>query len=357
MKAAVYYGKGDVRIENVAEPEPAPGELLLEVHAAGICGTDLGEYVHGPMSYAVGGHPVTGHSGPLIPGHEFSGRVVGVGRDVMSFEIGSVVTTGAGVSCGTCFQCLLGRTNLCLDYSTIGLHRHGGLAQYCAVPERICLDIAPYHLDEDTAALAQPMAIAAHSLRRGRPEPGDDVLVLGAGGIGAFLIYAAAQMGARVTVVDIDQRRLELAGKLGASELFDGHEDIGQQAAEAGFRPAVVYEVTGMPTVLQQALAALTPGGRLVVVGLQSEAQLLDWRDLTLSEIEIVGTNAHVCAVDLPEALRLLSQRGGRWNDVAPVVLALHELVPQGLEPMAQGTSRRIKTLLDPWESSTRERS
>jgi (R,R)-butanediol dehydrogenase/meso-butanediol dehydrogenase/diacetyl reductase len=357
VKAAVYYGKGDVRVEDVAEPEPGPGELLLEVHAAGICGTDLGEYVHGPMSYAVGGHPVTGHSGPLIPGHEFSGRVVGVGHGVERFEIGALVATGAGISCGACFQCLRGKTSLCLSYSTIGLHRHGGLAQYCAVPEEICRDVTPYGLDEDTAALAQPMAIAVHSLRRGRPMSGDEVLVLGAGGIGAFLVYAAAQIGTRVGVVDLDEHRLELARALGASEVIDGREDIAQQAREKGFRPDVVYEVTGMPRVLRQALAVLPPGGRLVIVGLQSEPQPLAFRDLTLEEIEIVGTNAHTCAVDLPEALRLLGLRGGTWNDVAPVVLTLDELVPQGLEPMARGASDRVKTLLDPWGASARDRS
>jgi (R,R)-butanediol dehydrogenase/meso-butanediol dehydrogenase/diacetyl reductase len=357
LKAALYYGKGDVRVEDVAEPEPGPGELMLEVHAVGICGTDLDEYVHGPKSYAVSGHPVTGHTGPLIPGHEFSGRVVDVGPGVERFEIGALVATGAGISCGACYQCLRGRTSLCVNYSTLGLHRHGGLAQYCAVPEQTCLDVSPYELDEDTAALAQPMAIAVHSLRRGRPEPGDQVLVLGAGGIGAFLVYAAAQLGARVGVVDIDDRRLALAGALGATELFDGREDLAEQTSAKGFRPDVVYEVTGLPAVLRQGLAVLPPGGRIVVVGLQPEPHPVALRDLTLEEIEIVGTNAHTCAVDLPEALRLLGARGGTWSDVAPVVLALDELVERGLEPMARGASDRIKTLLDPWAASARERS
>src|SRR5437899_6048129 len=185
MRAAVYHGAGDIRIEDVPDPAPAEDELLLEIHAVGICGTDVGEFVHGPMSYAVAGHPVTGHRGPLIPGHELTGRVVARGERAGDFELGAVVASGAGISCGECFQCRAGRTNLCLRYSTVGLQRNGGLAQFCNVPAATCVDVAPYGLDEETAALAQPMAIGVHSMRRGRINPGEDAVVIGAGGIGA----------------------------------------------------------------------------------------------------------------------------------------------------------------------------
>lgn len=352
----MFHGQCDVRVENVPEPEPSAADLVLEVHAAGICGTDLSEYVHGPRSYAIVGHSVTRHVGPLIPGHEFSGRVVSIGADVSGFELGSIVATGAGISCGDCFQCLSGRTNLCLHYTTVGLHRHGGLAQYCAVAAKTCLDVSPYGLDEETAALAQPMAIAVHSLRRGRPSSGDAVVVFGAGGIGAFLIYAAAEMGARIAVVDIDPLRLAIAQRLGAAEVFDGRRDLRQQMEEINLRPMVVYEVTGVPAVLDQALSLVTPGGRLVVVGLQPEPHPLPLRELTLNEIEVIGTNAHACSVDLPEALRLLGQRGGTWSDLAPAVLPLDELVSHGLEPMARGDAHQVKTLIDPWATASRGR-
>src|SRR2546425_12434082 len=105
MKAAVYYGARDIRVEDVPDPAPAPGELLLEIHAAGICGTDVGEYVHGPVSYAVDGSSATGHRGRLIPGHELSGRVLAVGAGAGEFPVGAVVASGAGISCGACFQC------------------------------------------------------------------------------------------------------------------------------------------------------------------------------------------------------------------------------------------------------------
>src|SRR3954451_14439930 len=169
MRAAVYHGAGDIRVERLDDPAPGPGDLLLEIHAVGICGTDVGEYVHGPVSYRLDG-------GTIVPGHELAGRGGAAGREVDGFAAGAVVASGAGISCGECFQCRAGRTNLCLRYSTVGLHRNGGVAQFCAVPSSTCLDVAPYGLDEQVAALAQPMAIAVHSMRRGRPGPGEDAV-------------------------------------------------------------------------------------------------------------------------------------------------------------------------------------
>jgi (R,R)-butanediol dehydrogenase/meso-butanediol dehydrogenase/diacetyl reductase len=213
-------------------------------------------------------------------------------------------------------------------------------------------------LDEETAALGQPMAIAVHSFRRGRLEQGDDAVVIGAGGIGAFLVYAAAEAGARVAVVDLSPERLELASRLGAAVTIDASAGapLAESLAEAGVRPLVVYEVTGAGAVLLEALDVVLPGGRVVVVGLQPEPQTIDLRRLTLTETELVGTNAHVCGVDLPEALRLLASRGTAWADVAPLVLSLDELVDDGLRPLAAGRATRVKTLIDPWARTRRER-
>jgi (R,R)-butanediol dehydrogenase / meso-butanediol dehydrogenase / diacetyl reductase len=358
VKAAVYHGAGDIRIEDVPEPSPGPGELLLEIHAAGVCGTDVGEYVQGPASYAVNGHPVTGHRGPLIPGHELAGRVVARGAGAERFPEGCLVASGAGISCGECFQCRAGRTNLCLQYWTVGLHRDGALAQFCAVPASTCVDVAAYGLDEETAALAQPMAIAVHSMRRGRLEPGDEALVIGAGGIGAFLAFAAARLGARVTVVDVSVERLELASALGADELIRPEPGVRLRDAlsEQGVTHPVVYEASGSAAALDEAMDVLPSGARLVVIGLQAQPRLVDLRRLTLAEVEYIGTNAHVCDRDLPEALSLLAQRGSTWSDVAPVVLPLHELTTGALEPMAEGRSATVKTLVDPWATARRER-
>jgi (R,R)-butanediol dehydrogenase / meso-butanediol dehydrogenase / diacetyl reductase len=333
---------------------------VLEVHAAGICGTDASEYAGGPIQYPIETrHPVTGHTGPMIPGHEVCGRVVGRGASVTDLAEGELVVSGAGISCNSCRRCRTGHTNLCLRYATIGLQRHGGLAQYCAVPASTCVRVAPFELSEDTAALAQPMAIAHHSMTRGQPAAGQQVLVIGAGGIGAFLTFALAQLGTDVLVADLRSERLDTASALGATNTVQAQEPTAlvDEVRNRGHQPVVVYEVTGTLEGLDAARALIEPGGRIVAVGLHHQPRLVNLRALTLDEISIVGTMAHVCARDLPAALVLLRQRDRPWTDVAPVALALDRLVPDGIIPLVEGRSPRIKTLIDPWAVEDRPTS
>lgn len=357
MRAAVYHGRGDLRVENVTIPDPAAGELLLEVHSAGVCGTDAAEFTKGPMMFPIDEpHLVTGHMGPLVPGHEFGGRVVAIGAEVEAFDIGQLVACGAGISCGTCALCRAGRTSLCVRYATVGLQRNGGLARYCAVPASVCLEVGSLGLTDDGAALVQPMSIAVHAMRRGGPEPGSDVVVIGVGGVGAFLVFALHQTGAHVVAVDLDPDRLSIAANLGASAVVQAsvEEPLATTLRHHSVEPAIVYEVSGSTAGLSGALDTATPGGRVVTVGLHETPQQVDVRALTLRELEVVGTNAHVFAADVPEAARLVAAREDPWDDVAPVALPLEDLVESGLLPLADRRSTRIKSLFDPSATTAR---
>jgi (R,R)-butanediol dehydrogenase/meso-butanediol dehydrogenase/diacetyl reductase len=198
-----------------------------------------------------------------------------------------------------------------------------------------------------------------HSLRQGRPRPGDLVAVIGVGGVGAFLVHAAREMGTRVVAVDIDERRLEIATALGAEATVraDREEPLAPQVSAVAGPFAVVYEVTGVASALTAAFELVEPRGRIVAIGLGSEPVALDVRTLTLSEQELVGTNAHVFAADFAEGARLVATRSAGWADIAPVALPLDQLVDQGLRPMAERRSERIKTLVDPWSAEVRTRS
>ena len=154
--------------ESIPEPgEPGAGEVLLRVLRASICGTDASEYAYGPRLVPLTiPHPGSGRVGPVVLGHEFIGRVVAVGEDVDGIRPGDRVVPGAGVSCGSCPWCTAGRTNLCAGYYTLGLQADGGLAEARALPARICLPV-PDACGDDAAAMAQPLAVALHAVRRG----------------------------------------------------------------------------------------------------------------------------------------------------------------------------------------------
>src|SRR6478672_1544339 len=160
MRAAVYHGAGDVRVESVTEPgDPGPGELLLAPRMGAICGTDASEFAHGPHMIPLHEpHPGSGRVGPLVLGHEFVARVEAVGDGVEGVAVGERVVSGAGVSCGECAWCRAGRTNLCASYYTLGLSAPGGLAELVASPASICHPV-PAAVADEAAAMAQPLAV------------------------------------------------------------------------------------------------------------------------------------------------------------------------------------------------------
>jgi len=185
MRAAVFHGPHDVRIESVADPAaPAAGEVVLEVLRAAICGTDASEWDHGPILCRPG----------VVLGHEFVGRVVECG-DHTTFDVGDRVVSGAGISCGHCRWCLGHRTNLCAEYRTLGLQVNGGLAEYVTSPAAICRPV-PVSCDDDAAAMAQPVAVALHALSRVGLAADESVAVIGTGGIGSFVVAGAARRAA-----------------------------------------------------------------------------------------------------------------------------------------------------------------
>ncbi|MEV8272230.1 alcohol dehydrogenase catalytic domain-containing protein [Microbacterium sp. NPDC077184] len=344
MRAAVLHGVGDLRIEEVPRPTPSRGEVLIRVGVCGVCGSDATEFGRGRVL----ARP------PVILGHEFSGTVEEVGPGVSGLAPGTPVVCGAGVSCGTCRPCRTGRTNLCRSYLTLGFGLDGGLAEFVVAPASIVFDVGATALSADTLGLAQPMAIAVHAVRRSGLRAGQDAVVVGIGGIGAFIAHAAAATGARVLVVDTTPARLELALALGAAEaMVAGSASLADVLAERGFDPEVFFEVSGSATGLASILDAATPGSTIVPVGIQRGEPALPLGSWTLREYTIVGTVAHVYGTDIPEAVRLLAARED-WQDVAATVLPLDDLVDGALRPLLEGGRAQIKTLIDPWAAVRR---
>ncbi len=351
MRAAVYYGPRDVRVEQMPEPGP-PGEheLVLAVTRAAICGTDASEYTHGPHFAPLRQrHPGSGHLGPIILGHEFVGHVVATGSGVARFATGQRVVPGAGVWCGACEWCRSGRTNLCARYYTLGLHTHGGLAEYATVTEAMCHPV-PDALPDESAAIAQPMAVALHAVRRARVERGQTVAIIGVGGIGAFIVAGAAARGAeQLIAVDIADERLQTARTLGATHTINAAVINAREAiidSTAGNGAHVIIEASGAPTSPEMALSAVRRGGRVLLVGLQEAPRAIDLHAMALREVELTSTLAHVCDTDIPEAIEVLS-RSSLASTVVDRVIGLDALVDDGLLALASGTARG-KIVIDP---------
>lgn len=359
MTAAVYHGRGDIRIEQTEVPTAGPGELLLRVGTVGVCGTDAGEWDHGPVQIPLEQtHAASGWCGPMAIGHEFSGTVVAVGDGVDPEWVGRRVASCGAAPCGECPACDRGESNLCRRYAGVGLHRPGALAGYVSTPVASCVSIEGLGISLDEAALAQPMGIAVHNVRRAGDVAGQLVLLLGAGAIGAFLIVALKAAGATVIAADVSPERLAIAAEMGADEVVRVAAAPGDSATlldAVGARDLrVVFEVSGTAGGLATALDVAPTGARIVSVGIQRHPVEIDLGQITIREKSIIGTNALVRELDFPPAVALIASRAGRWASIAPTVLPIGDLVEGALRPMSEGRAPAIKTLIDPWATTPR---
>lgn len=238
------------------------------------------------------------------------------------------------------------RSNLCRQSQTVGLHRNGALAEFVALPASACVRVKSYGLSADVAALTQPMAIAVHVVNRSRATAGETSIVIGAGGIGSFTTFVLAQRGVDVTAVDISAERLDIALRLGAKQ--------GLHPAESRPTAPLVFKVTGRQGGIHAANSSVTVGGRVVFVGLPEAPVTLDVRSVTLREIEMIGSNAHVAEDDVATALEMLARDREVWKLVAPFALPLDALIDDGLMPLSAVPHARSRHLSIWWTSAPR---
>jgi len=262
MLACKIHAKDDLRIEPDAMPAAGPGEVLLRLGAAGICGSDLHYYFEGRNgSFVV--------REPLIPGHEASAVVAGVGPGVTRVKVGDKVAVSPSHACGRCDYCRQGREHLCVNMKFLGSaslfpHVQGMFREYFVMGERQCYPVAA-DITLGELAFAEPLAVGLHAVNRGGDLLGKSVLITGAGTIGCLTVMAARLAGAaRVTVTDVLDRPLEQARAVGADATLHAIRD-----AEALTRPQfdVAYEVSGNFNALKSCVAATRRGGIVVQVG------------------------------------------------------------------------------------------
>lgn len=279
MWAAIWDHPSQLRIDEVPDPAPRPNQLVVEVMACGICGTDL--------HIADGTFPLSPY--PLIAGHEFSGVIVQVGPDAEEqWNEGDRVAIDPSLFCGYCTACRAGRGNLCTNWGAIGDTVDGAFAQYVAVPSTNAY-LIPDSLTFEAAALIEPLACALHGVQRLGPLLGDDVVVIGAGTMGLLLGQLVRGAGARsLTFVDHKIDRLETARQLGATHVTINVEDLDERSFD------IAIDATGTSAGVYDAFNSLGRGGRLLVFGVTSEDTLVSLSPFRIyhDEITILGSMA-----------------------------------------------------------------
>ncbi|MEV0666502.1 alcohol dehydrogenase catalytic domain-containing protein [Actinomadura luteofluorescens] len=293
MRALRWHGPRDLRLEDVPEPPPPrPGEALIDVAHCGVCGTDVHEYASGPHMIRPGPHPLTGHRPPLALGHEMSGTVLALGGPVPGVDVGDRVAVDPCWRCGECRWCRRGEYHICPKGGSVGLASPGGFAERVTVPAAGLVRL-PDGVPDDLAALAEPLAVGLHAVRRGGVAPGDHVLVLGAGPIGVAVVLAARIAGAAGLYVSepVAARRERIAGLV--TEAYDPaavdvRREVYLRTGRVG--PDVVVEATGMPELAVAAVNAARRGGRIVLAGIGDRPARLDLTALTFYERTLAGS-------------------------------------------------------------------
>jgi 2-desacetyl-2-hydroxyethyl bacteriochlorophyllide A dehydrogenase len=256
------------QFEQVQIPEPAhpgPGEALVQVHRVGICGTDISGYL-GKMPF---------YSYPRIPGHELGVEVVEVGAGVSNVAPGDHCSVEPYMNCGRCYACRRGKSNCCETLQVLGVHTDGGLRPQFIVPA--CKLHSSNKLTLDQLALVETLGIGCHAVGRGRPEAGDQVLVIGAGPIGLSVIEFLKLAGAAITVMDVSQKRLDFCKvvmHVPKTIVFsdDGSELSGMRDITAGAFFPVVFDATGNTRSMGNACNYVAHSGRLVLVGVVTDS-------------------------------------------------------------------------------------
>jgi 2-desacetyl-2-hydroxyethyl bacteriochlorophyllide A dehydrogenase len=300
VRAVVVAGDGTVGVDRVGVPEPGPGELLVAMSAAGICGSDV---------HAVQGrHPFV--SRPYHPGHEVTGTVHGGGPGTAT-PAGRRVVVNPVLSCGHCKRCRQGQVNLCREMAVFGCGTPaGGMAEYFVVPERNVVAL-PDELTDLQAALVEPLSTPVHAVRLAGPDlAGQAVVILGAGTIGLLTLAVARQHGAeKIVMTNRSGAKRERALRLGADAAFDPRDPgmIEAIRAELGGENAdVVFDCVAVQDTMDQAFALTIKGGTLVVVGVPSGPATVPLQDLQDRQLRVQGSAVYLPA-DYTEAISLLA--------------------------------------------------
>jgi (R,R)-butanediol dehydrogenase / meso-butanediol dehydrogenase / diacetyl reductase len=350
VRAARFYGQGDVRVEDVAIPTPREmDDVLVEVHWCGICGTDLHEYAVGPIVTPTTPHPLTGVTLPQTLGHEFSATVTEVGSGARGVVPGDRVAIMPAIVCGRCYFCRRGLGHLCVSFACTGLSAEtGGLAQFAVVKDYQVAKL-PDEVSDLEGAVVEPAAVAAYGVDRAGVTGGDVVLVTGAGPIGILsAMYASAVGAATVVIAEPNPNRAALASSMDIGPVLDPSAD--------GFADLIADLTVGIGVDLAIECSGSTPGlgtcvtqvrrrGSIVQTGLHTKPATLDAMALSEKDLTLYGSWCYRLT-DWPRVIRMVAS--GRYPVARAITsqITLVDVVTKGFDVLVDPKGDQLKVLV-----------
>lgn len=347
MRAAVYRGREDLVVDDVAEPLCGPGQIKVKVAHNGICGTDLHEYYAGPIFVPTEPHPLTGYRLPLTLGHEFAGAITEVGEGVRDLAVGDRVTIEPVYRCGQCAACQVGHYNICRLIGFHGLMAPGGMAEYTVVPAWMAHRL-PDSISPELGALVEPMAVAYHAARLSEVHEDSTAVVFGAGPIGIGIWFALRGIGVEaITVVEPSEERRNAIGALGADDVIDPTatdpvDHLTQRTRGHGVDAA--FDAAGTEASVKAGMGCLGARKRLVAVAIYERPLVTDLLRLVMNESQVQGSLCYT-SVDYRAVIDLMSR--GHYDTTGWVAhVPIDQVVEEGFAALRAG--RKMKVLVDP---------
>lgn len=315
MKAIKLAEPRQVDCVELEKPVPGPGQALIRIKTAGICGSDIGAFrgTNKLVSY------------PRIIGHELAGIIEEIPADnPKGLKVGDKVIVDPYLYCGTCYPCSIGRTNCCTSLKVLGVHVDGGMCEYFCHPANLLVKL-PEGMSYEMGSLAEPLTIALHGIHRGSLKAGEYVAILGAGPIGLYAGMAAEAYGAHAIIIDIVQERLDFAKKMGVEYTINSKEvDAVEKVREiTGEGAQLVMECSGANILIRQSLDMVCHAGRITFTGWPKQETSLPTDMITRKEIDIRG--ARTSAGEFEEALELLHSGKVKLMDTVTKIISMEE--------------------------------
>ncbi|MEF3310136.1 2,3-butanediol dehydrogenase [Paenibacillus sp. GYB004] len=350
MKAALWQNVRNIQVQDIPVPQVQAGQVKIKVAYCGICGSDLHEYLAGPIFIPVDQpHPISKDKAPVVMGHEFAGEVVEVGEGVTNVKPGDRVCIEPIYHCGECASCKRGHYNVCEKLGFVGLSGgYGGFAEYSVVPASMIHRI-PDHMTWEQAALVEPAAVAVHAVRESDLRIGGTVAVFGTGPIGLLVIQAARAAGAsQIIAVEVSPERQEFARKVGADVIVNPKECDTVETIRShtgGLGVDVAYEVAGIEQTINAAILSTRSEGNIVNISIWEKPASIPLNGLILTERKMTSIIAYRNI--FPQVIQLIANGQIQALELVTKKIAIDDIVTEGFEALTKNKSQ-IKILVNP---------